>query len=65
MRINLADKMVDYEYMGYEGVGMTESDENHVSEMIRDGYSNGELATELENDMFTLEEVRGWWKVMQ
>ena len=57
--INILKHNISYSYRDYDGI-MDESEEEHVKDMIIDGYSSGELCM-LGEDGNT--EYRGWWEI--
>jgi len=57
--IEICQHNISYYYRGYNGE-MVESEQEHVKEMICEGYNQGELC--MLNDNGT-KEYRGWWHI--
>ena len=58
-KIEILKHTINYWYN--EDIEMPECEQEHVQEMIIEGYSSGELICLMPND----DENRGWWEIVK
>ena len=52
---------IDYWFRGYPDLELNECDIEHIEQLIKEGYNQGELCQYNEED----KEYRGWWKIVK